>query len=233
MYVISPLLKKAFECFPKTLYLPILFGKMRGNYWIPKSANPAQVIGRYELEHEAMLVELLNSSSVFWDVGSHVGWYSLMASKEISGKIYSFEPNPENFDYLQEHIKINNSSNVKLVNKALSDSNGESYFSGENQQGSLSAIGTYKVQTITADEFIKQEGIIPDLIKVDIEGAETKFLNGAKKLLTDHSPKLLLSAHGYKKRDECVAILTELGFKINHLVSNTQDGDYVFSAIKN
>jgi len=232
MFVISPLLKRLFACLPEQLYAPVLFGKMRGSYWIPKSANPGQVIGRYEPEHEKILIELLATSTVFWGVGAHVGWYSVLASKQMNGTIYSFEPNPENISYLKQHVRINKVSNINLVNKALSSSNGESYFSGEKQQGGLSETGTYKVKTITADAFVKQEKIIPDLIKMDIEGAETEFLQGAIALLTNHQPKLILSAHGYKKRDECVSFLIELGYSINHIVSDACAGDYVFSAIK-
>ena len=94
----SPLIKKVLKLLPDSFYFPVLSGALRGIKWIPKSANPGQVVGRYEPEQTAVLVELLRESKVFWDVGAHAGWYSLLASKLIpDGRIACFEPNPENF----------------------------------------------------------------------------------------------------------------------------------------
>lgn len=231
MIILSSAAKRLLNLIPFNCKLPILFGDMKGIRWIPKSANPGQFFGRYEPEQSRELIKLFNQTTIFWDVGAHVGWYSVLASiKMKQGTIYSFEPNPKNIIYLKQHIKINNRLNIHAIPYALSSSCGKSYFSGDNQQGHLSDDGIIEVEMITADEYIKETESIPDLIKMDIEGAELEFLKGATKLLTTHKPKLLISAHGHQKRDDCIALLTNLNYGIEHITSNKQDGDYVFLA---
>jgi len=236
VFVLSSIAKKLFDVFPTSFHITIPSGKMRGIKWIAKSANPGQLFGKYEPDQEKVLVDLLKHSTVFWDVGAHVGWYSLLASKYLKhGQIYSFEPNPDNIQYIKQHIRINEINNINLLAYALSSSVGQQHFNPNKQQGSLSDDGTLIVKTLTADQFITDNPNIPDLIKpdllkVDIEGAELEFLEGAKKLLCEDKPTLLLSAHGYQKRDSCIEFLEKLDYKIKHIVSNQQDGDYVFLA---
>ena len=228
---ISPLLKKTLSLLPDSFHLPVPFGAMRGINWISRSANPGQVVGRYEPQQTAVLIDLLRDSKVFWDVGAHVGWYSLLASKiMLNGRVACFEPNPENLQFIDRHMSINNSGNINVYRLALSNLTGSRAFSGQAQFGQLVTTGEYTVETITADRFIETSEAIPDLIKVDIEGGEMDFLEGAAGLLTTHKPTLLLSTHGYLKRDSCSKFLAERGYHTELLVNNQQEGDYVFLA---
>jgi len=207
-------------------------GHIKGMKWVPKSANPGQLMGRYEPEQEQVLVDLFKRSNVFWDVGAHVGWYSILAAKFIKqGHIYCFEPSPDNIQYIRRHIDINELNNISLLEYALSSSVGTHAFNPNKQQGKLSSEGRLVVKTQTADQLISEKPeMTPDLLKIDIEGAEMEFLKGANTLLTNHKPTLLLSAHGYQKRDACIEYLEKLDYQIKHIVSNTQDGDYVMLA---
>lgn len=204
---------------------------MKGIYWIPQSANPGQFISKYEPKQHNELIKLFKEATIFWDVGAHVGWYSVLASLTMQqGTIVSFEPNPMNIACLKKHISINNRQNIHVVPYALSSSCGKSHFSGGKQQGHLSETGKLEVEMITADKYINDTGKVPDLIKMDIEGAELEFLKGANALLTEHHPTLVISAHGYQKRNNCVKLLKKLNYNIKHIVSNKTDGDYVFLA---
>ena len=189
------------------------------------------MFGRYEAKQEQMLVNLLQQSQVFWDVGAHVGWYSMLAVKTMNeGKIYTFEPNPGNLKYIQHHMHVNNAQNMYIQAIALHSSSGQQHFTANNQQGSISQDGDLLINTMTADDFYKKCGIAPDLIKVDIEGAESEFLEGAIDMLSKYKPTIVLSTHGYKKRDFCIDFLTNLNYKITQLVNNKEHGDYVFLA---
>ncbi len=69
---------------------------------------------------------------VFFDIGANVGYYTLFASTLIgnSGRVFAFEPEPENMRMFIEHIRINERTNVVPVQKALSDVPGILRFDG-------------------------------------------------------------------------------------------------------
>ena len=230
MFFVSTVLKTILNKLP-SWYVGIRAGNMKGVKWILKSANPGQALGRYEPEHESQFVKLLASSTTFWDVGAHVGWYTLLAAKNLptTAKITAFEPNPKNIGYLKRHLKLNDVSNASVVEKALCNEKGVAFFSNRAQQSQLVSVGEYQVQTDRADSIVQNQPP-PDFIKLDVEGAEVDFLNGAQQLIFNHRPRILLSAHGYKKRDECIRWLQQYGYAFDHLVSNQIEGDYVFYA---
>jgi FkbM family methyltransferase len=231
--LLSPIIKRALKLLPNGFHVPIPLGKMRGIKWISCSANPGQTVGRYEPLQSSLLATLLGNSNVFWDVGAHVGWYSLLASRIMNdGEVLCFEPNPVNWVFLQQHITINQADNITSFEIALGNREGQCQFSGDAQFGKLAKHGDYSVTVTTADSLIAKSGIAPDLIKLDIEGGELDFLHGAHTLLKNYYPIILLSAHGYQRRDACMSYLDGLGYQIQMVIENQQDGDYVFIAKK-
>ena len=205
---------------------------MRGIRWCFRAANSGQAFGKYENDIEADFVKLATSSSVFWDVGANVGWFSLLASKlSVTTKIFAFEPDPSNLEYLKKHKALNDFQSITIIEKALGAIVGDAHFNASHQQGRLSDDGDLLVMITTADDVIKtNEAFAPDVIKLDIEGGEVDFLEGAETLLRKYQPRFLLSAHGYQKRDQCKEKLTQYGYSIKELVSNSVNGDYVLLA---
>ena len=106
------------------------------------------------------------------------------------GIVYSFEASPKNLFFLKYHIEINNIKNIKVVEKLVSSENKmeDHFFESKEPSGMNSIINLKnkriirykKVQSISLDNFCKNN-IIPELIKVDIEGSEIKMLIGSKK----------------------------------------------------
>lgn len=234
MIFASTAIKSLLQFLPE-FSVTIPFGKMKGAQWIAKSANPGQIVGRYEPEQEVEFLKLLNDVETLWDVGAHVGWYSILAAKQLepSASIYSFEPNPHNLHFLKQHKDLNSFQNIKIIEHALSDYDGEAFFTDNQQQSSLNKSGDFKVSVTTGDQIAQSHGESPDLIKVDVEGAEIEFLNGAKKLITSARPKILLSAHGYKKNDGCLKWFKEHQYTTEHLLQDSDRGDYVIFAKPN
>ncbi len=194
---------------------------MKGVRWLLGSANPGQALGRYEPEHEAQFIQLLQGSSVLWDVGAHVGWYSMLAAKHLpqNATILSFEPNPKNVNFLERHWLLNGFTQIKVHSIALCNSNGSANYSDNAQQSHLRAEGEYKVKNARSDDYMDELKTAPD------------FLKGAERLISINRPQILLSAHGHQKRDQCIDWLEKHEYTIRHLVSNEQQGDYVFHAI--
>ena len=84
---------------------------------------------------------------------------------------------------------------------------------GDNRSaGFISKNGQIEVETISIDEFIRQDNPQPDLMKIDIEGAEYEALIGAQELLRRKKPVIFLATHSDELREKCLKLLTEFGY---------------------
>jgi FkbM family methyltransferase len=142
-----------------------------------------------------------------FDVGAHVGFVSLPMSQAIGsrGRVIAFEPAEANLNLLRRHLHLNSIDNVEVVEALVGDTPGEhvAFFelaepSGMNslvvKKGSL----TYRQSSrsaISIDGFCRDNGLAPDVMKIDVEGAELKVLRGATETLARHRPRLFLSVH--------------------------------------
>jgi len=178
-----------------------------------------------EVRMTKYLIKVLKEGDIFFDIGANQGYYSILASTLVgnSGKVYSFEPDPQNIMLLVR----NKRSNVVIVEKAVSNSLGEFEFYsvvGITMLSSfeLNYVSKYrhrkiKVEGITLDSFCASEGIVPNYIKIDVEGAEEKVLIGASKLLKEHSPIVLLEVWFKpftENYERSIDILNSYGYKM-------------------
>ena len=144
----------------------------------------------------------LRENDTFVDIGAHLGLYTCIASRQIvdAGKIYAFEPYPPNFDALIENVKANDSRNiVETYNIAMSDSN-ESveffvFYEGVGSTAnSLHSEGKNREKIVVdskrGDE-LRNQDINPDVVKIDVEGAELKVLKGMESMLDDGIPRVI------------------------------------------
>lgn len=133
------------------------------------------------------------SGDVVWDAGAHAGATSYFLSQLVGphGKVYAFEPDDRNFEYLIRNIEMHDMKNVVPVKKALSDKTGTATF---HMDGTMNAgIGEYlvysgsgcfkTVPTITIADACREFGEVPAYIKMDIEGAELPFVKGGADFL--------------------------------------------------
>jgi len=147
-------------------------------------------------EYETKLVKkIVKKDDVVIDLGANIGYYTLIFAKLVGdkGKVYAFEPDPENFALLKKNIETNCYQNVVLIPKAVSSKNGKQklYLSNENK-GSSSFIhrSTNKknqkfveVESIRLDDYFAQKPEQINFIKMDIEGHEEEALKGMTSLL--------------------------------------------------
>ena len=155
-------------------------------------------------EAENFIWNYLKKDGVFIDIGANIGTTTLEASKKIGldGKIFSFEPNPRIFKFLQGNVLLNKCKNVELFNFALGSKPTDKYFSDiyTDESNSIQEDNTgIKVKMKTLDEIIPKE-IKIDLIKIDVVGYEKFVFLGAGKILENtscvHFPAI---ANLYKK----------------------------------
>ncbi len=151
------------------------------------------------------LKKLNLKNPIIIDVGSNVGLYSLCYSKIYKGsKIYSFEPEKNNFNFLKKNIHLNKGKDIFIFNYGISDKKETKTISipipsqhhryNKNINSGLFSFfgkGKYKsnCKLIKLDTFIKKKKFKNiDFIKIDVEGYELKVLNGAKKLIKKFKP---------------------------------------------
>jgi FkbM family methyltransferase len=199
--------------------IPILMGAFRGKKWIVGAGDHTYWVGIYERQKRIQFERFVNPGSVIYDLGAHSGYYTLLASvlTGAKGAVYSFEPVPANIVNLKRHIAINNLDNVHVVEAAVSDSSGTARFktSYSSVAGKLAQEGDINVAVISLDDFAAQSGVLlPDLIKIDIEGAEFATLRGARNLLVKKHPVIFIDAHSSQLRDQCTRLLNEQGYGV-------------------
>ena len=168
-------------------------------------------IGKYEEETTKLFNEILRDGMVVLDIGANIGYFSLIAAARVgeSGKVFSFEPSKESFLLLSKNIKLNGYANVVPVEKAISKNVSKQQFFLVNDPASNSLFrdasgelsqATVEVETTTIDIFMRQYEINVDLVKMDVEGAETDVLDGMEntirnnpnlKIITEFSPRVL------------------------------------------
>ena len=121
------------------------------------------------------------------DVGANLGLFSLYAQSFLPKKIYAFEPIKTIFNYLVSNLQSYN--NVEFLNKAISDTNGETHINVETASGQSTLVNNQNIthsdpisieliETITFNNFISKYNIsYIDFLKVDCEGGRIRFIS--------------------------------------------------------
>ena len=220
--VCGKLLRFPLKFIPPNMKIFILQGKLRGKKWIIGSGVHGYWLGSYEYKKRILFERTIKPGSIVFDIGAHVGFYTLLASESVgsSGKVFAF---PRNIFYLSKHLEMNHITNVIIVEVAVFDSNGEVFFEEftSDSQGHISKKGKLKVKTLSLDEEILQKKMpLPNYIKIDAEGAELEILAGAKLILSKYKPTLFLSTHGDEIHKKCCAFLYSRGYHLYPLDQN-------------
>ena len=150
-------------------------------------------------EYAAMKARVRPGATVL-DVGANVGAYTLLFATWAGpeGRVFAFEPAEASRAGLQRHLALNDlSARVTVRPEAVSDTDGVVTFldagtSGDNRIVSARADGARHVPSTTIDTFCSQMRIAPDLIKIDIEGAELAALRGARRTIAARGEALAL-----------------------------------------
>ena len=208
---------------PADFTLTIPFGINRGRRWLRGAANAPEWMGLYELRKQQALRRLVAPGMTVCDIGANAGFYTLGLARLVGehGRVLAFEPLPRNLEKIQRHLSLNRVANVTLSDCALSDvtgtlrfSEGDSDFTGRISQEK----GDLEVQSIRLDQYLEERSLPdPALLKIDVEGAEARVLEGAKKLMLRVHPVLVLALHGPSQKSQCFEILRSLGYHLSGL----------------
>lgn len=209
-----------------TLSYPLV---MKTPYGLKVKINDAFMYGMFTGGYEPEITTILDKmqdDDVFIDVGANLGVYSMMAAaKSRHGQVISIEANKRFYDYLSENIRRNNLKNITALHYAIWNTNDEEltiYQTQDNiskqynatlfgsEQGNV--VNASKVRTRTLDSIIEEFGCKRvDWLKIDIEGAESRALQGAVKTL-EKTRNVLIEIHSEQNGHDCERVLKETGF---------------------
>jgi FkbM family methyltransferase len=130
---------------------------------------------------------------VFVDVGANMGYYTIKIGSKVGpeGRVHSFEPNPETFEFLRDNVMINAfEARACLSKTAVGEDAGEAWLSFERREPGGSTLRTEQlnlenemcVPVVRLDDVIPKDRPV-DLVKIDVEGFEPLVLKGMKGLL--------------------------------------------------
>jgi FkbM family methyltransferase len=188
--------------------------------------------GIYEPHLSEYIFRHLRPGDVFWDIGAHAGYHTLVAALAVgsSGRVVAVEPDPDHCAILREQMALNGVRQCDIVEAAVSDHEGiltlmrQDADSRTNALSDLTQTGEpIQVRGITLDALAEQYPA-PNLVKIDIEGAETLALPAAKAFFFGKSRplRLIVATHGEIAKRVCIHTLEANGYRLN-----TRDNDTV------
>lgn len=178
--------------------------------------------------HEPRLTELLvrlsqNSENVI-DVGANLGWFTCIAASISSATVHAFELDEDNMCRLRTNVELNELDNVRVRHTAVVDSEGHISYRKKREGAGVEHNLTrcdgdgqdqVQVEATTLDRYVREHCQSVDLIKIDVEGAEQKVLEGAQRTMREFNPHFLLEVHP--------SLLESLGTSVQVVLSKLPD----------
>jgi FkbM family methyltransferase len=200
-------------------------------------ASPSPQYFHFETYPFLGLKLLCHRGNTVFDIGCSYGVMSILISRLVgkTGRVFSFEANPSVIKEAEELASANNlNDKITFSNKFVAEKSGAStdFFVVPGPKSVAStrnpailqvhpdALQT-KVDMVAIDDFIKKSRIVPDICKIDIEGAEYLALKGMEHLLTSKSKTvdLIIETHGDKA-------IREIGGDLDRLASYLEKVGY-------
>jgi FkbM family methyltransferase len=190
-----------------------------------------------EPETIAWIEGYIRPGDVFYDVGANVGAYSLVADRQMdgTGRVYAFEPGFSTFPTLVRNVFLNDfQDRVVPLSVALADSSGLVPIT----YSTIEAGGAKHTFGQTSEDQPWQRVVSfaleqPNLIKIDVDGAEPLVLRGAPRTLRDPALRSILVevTEGEPETEEIVGLLEAAGLSLasRHFHERSGVSNFVFA----
>jgi FkbM family methyltransferase len=168
----------------------------------------------YEGDYLRRIVAHLRKGDVLFDVGANIGLVSVILGRQptmASGRIHAFEPEARNLAQLRRNLQVNGFGDRAVAEDvALAAAEGRATLHVRGPVGdgrhslvaSRGATGAVEVAVTTMSAYCVQRGVRPDVVKIDVEGAEGEVLAGMDALLAEGHPReLFLEIHNKGGKD--------------------------------
>ena len=234
MYVYNKLINLLFS---KPKYYKILLGPLKGAYlFMALRTGLKKYLGVYEKDQTDFMCKLVKKDYCCFDLGSHIGYFTMLFAKLAgeNGKVFSFEPIKEGYEFQNKSIQKNNFKNVKVFNFAVGDKEVEqkAYVFSDSGMAHFdkSILGleedhqsdVFQIKTLdSVPEVVELSGL--DFMKIDIEGYEYNALLGGINTIKKHKPEMFIEIHSPENYKGIYNLLKEIGYKFFDLENNEVD----------
>jgi FkbM family methyltransferase len=244
--------------FPRALVVPITRRWKRGGYRIGEALGDRVLIGRtpggspialsmrdhqhrdmyfygaYEPDVTALFRRYVTPGSTVFDVGANAGYFAILSS-ELGAAVHAFEPNPAVRALLSLSAQLGR-GDIEVVPCACSDHPGTMplYLSDPGETGRSGLMvardRSVDVEVITLDEYARRTDAHPQLVKIDVEGAEAGVIRGMSEILRTDRPTLIVELHVTKgevehaTHDEVADLLEKDGYEHRPIDSKDSHG---------
>jgi FkbM family methyltransferase len=222
-----------------------LFLDLRDGLW-----QEEMIEGRYDRFIFDYLSSLNLQGKTVFEIGAQIGFHAMHFAALVGeeGFVYAFEPNRFNRERMDIILEKNPdlAKRIRIFNVALSDKSGHEdfYFSKDVDSGASSGsfianAHTYypknqeflalfekiTVETVALDDIASTigAGIVPHVMKIDVEGAESSVLQGGVELLKKHRPLILIEVHSIYNMLKTYDILKSVHYNVD-LLKEEPDG---------
>lgn len=222
------------------LYRTTFYG---GPFWLPATSSALNrdilLRGAYEPEAIALFRSLLKPGMTVYDVGANIGYYTVLAAEAVgpTGQVFALEPDPRNVEIINRNLRARRLHNVVVAEVAVSDHDGELNLHFSKSNPSVNSLSRANTDATEATESYSQVvpgtaldsllarhgGIEPDILKIDVQGAELLAFRGAKRLLAAPGLRILLEfwPHGLQQMgadpSEFLNLLLSAGFMLRSI----------------
>lgn len=158
------------------------------------------LLGQYEAEISRHVRRLVRSGYCCYDIGAATGYYTLTLAKLSSpGRIYAVEPDESLCEMLGEAIKRNDhlGSEVTVLCSFLSDTDDEAQ------------------RLVSLDHLVFEKGFrAPDFLKIDVDGGEQNVFQGARQVVSQYHPDMIVEVHSVELEAFCKSFLEAEGYRV-------------------
>lgn len=226
--VLGTMLRSTLSLIPRNAVLPIVQGPNKGLRFIKGSGVNGYWLGSYEYQKQKLMAEYIKDGMVCYDIGAHVGFYTLLFSRFTgrNGAVFSFEPDPLNLAYLLKHIELNRIINTKIFHCGVWNKSGIKGFNLNSSESSFVKTDGKElyIPVFKIDELVSRQYITPpDIVKIDVEGSELEVLEGMEEQLRNRRPIIFVASDSIEKREAIFLFLQNLDYKILNLYKEKID----------
>ena len=182
--------------------------------------------GTYEHDFVSALAKAVRPGDVCFDIGGWHGFCAGVMAVQGASQTVIFEPMRNNCERIRKMMSLNPSLNIRLESVAVGDSDGAANFcaleadsmgklESSSFQAEVKSSTTIEVDVVSLDSWCGRNSFaMPNLIKIDVEGAEWMVLKGALRVLRTATPKLFIEAHSRELTAQVTSFLVELGYYV-------------------
>ena len=169
--------------------------------WVDKCIKESSIFEEYSTN---FIKKIIQNGNIALDIGANIGYYSIMLSRLVgdTGRVLCFEPTNHYRKVLEKNLDINNLKNVEIYQFGLSNKKqelsidiGDSSASLHNPIKKLVKLSEI-INLSRLDDVVEELNITKlDFIKIDVDGHEPAFLDGALETIKKYNPIILLEVN--------------------------------------